>query len=1129
MKKQLFSFLIIFLTFSLFGQDQVTEVCNAPMNLEDNTLEEITRQAEIELIDSTVRAGNKFFDIFNPSSLPSGSSITAVDSLPYGISKIIGNKMYLVCIDKMKWDMTGGYANVVAAIDMPFGCKRIAFQGSNIKINAGGLANQTATKIMLASKVVIPISQKIKLILPNDESNYLEFDCNGYKQVSLKGYFIFDSTLLESDMSMNNAEKLVKGTFEFKGADLSNIMISTSITPFKVKGLDGVSFSVKNATWDGSDFENPVSSILSEVNPNQGSEATLWHGFHLGNVDIALPKGFATKDNSRIIINAHDIIIDKLGVSGFIGVNQTIANPENTALNGWPISINKVEIKLLQNQLAGGSMEGDINIPLVDDNFGYQATLEQKIDSISNEPYLTYKFGIDVSGEHNSAALKSTLTLNDNSWITIEKDGEQFIPSAKLTGKLSVNNGLIKNININFQDLTIISEKPYVTDGTFGIDSTFSSPKLSGFRVYIEDIVGAISEGSPSLSFTGGINFMGGQDANGAGGMTLSAELGFNIQTKIDTSSHSTANSNSELWKEKPQIEHKGIYVNEVNIDFHHGEFSLLGHVKFFRDNPKYGNGFLGTLGLTIPSLGLIEAAAWFGNIPDQYRYWNVAVGVPITIPVFPPFSINKLYGGLYHHMKPTGLDSASIANLEPGAVNILNMDYEPDQNYNIGFKAGIGFHVATKSAASGNAIFEIGFTSSNGFDYLKINGDVTVLPVDSGQVPIGTIKGYLAMVYSRPLNTIHAVADVIIKLPGITGVGTGGRAGRITFHRDPDNWYLYIGRPITEQYCGLNFANIASATAYLQVGTTIDNIPPLPAELLSIFGTPTNTRNYAQLNTGAGFSFGAHLSSGFNKEWGKIKLGISAGLGLDFMVRNYPDGFTCNGYGSYNGTNGWYAQGQIYAYLTGSLSYDRWEILSLQAGALLKGGFLKPNWIAGKVGARYRLLGGLIHGSVKASFVIGDQCTPSGQIDADDESLIKTTWPEDNDDGYKCRRVPKVWTNFKINQQFSREINGVYKTFILRISDIKHFSSSENFPIIPTVYDDYKVYLAHDASDYGKDDMIQFEMTFRLFEVVNGVETPALDESGIPIVEKSHVKFTTQKNFCHTAGQGLNKWNFED
>ena len=108
----------------------------------------------------------------------------------------------------------------------------------------------------------IPFNKQVTLVLPSDGRNFIEWDCFGFRSINLSGIFEFSPEFFIPD-NLNKNDK-VTAAFEINTSDLNNILASTTITPFRIKGLGDMSFTVRNATIDMSDFVNCEGFVLPE-------------------------------------------------------------------------------------------------------------------------------------------------------------------------------------------------------------------------------------------------------------------------------------------------------------------------------------------------------------------------------------------------------------------------------------------------------------------------------------------------------------------------------------------------------------------------------------------------------------------------------------------------------------------------------------------------------------------------------------------------------------------------------------------------------------------------------------------------------------------------------------------------
>ena len=138
-------------------------------------------------IVKTVEDGNNFIDQLSPDSNA---------ALPFGIIKQIGQARYIVAIDSMKFRPNGAFFSAYAAIDFPGTTKKIAFEATNIKFTPKGVVGGSQARLMLVSEHTIKINNMVSLNIKPDGNNFVDWDCNGFKGISLKGTFVFSKTKL---------------------------------------------------------------------------------------------------------------------------------------------------------------------------------------------------------------------------------------------------------------------------------------------------------------------------------------------------------------------------------------------------------------------------------------------------------------------------------------------------------------------------------------------------------------------------------------------------------------------------------------------------------------------------------------------------------------------------------------------------------------------------------------------------------------------------------------------------------------------------------------------------------------------------------------------------------------------
>jgi hypothetical protein len=208
-----------------------------------------------------------------------------------------------------------------------------------------------------------------------------------------------------------------------------------------------------------------------------------------------------------------------------------------------------------------------------------------------------------------------------------------------------------------------------------------------------------------------------------------------------------------------------------------------------------------------------------------------------------------------------------------------------------------------------------------------------------------------------------------------------------ITAHVDPTDWYFWLNRPTNR--ANVNIKNgLFYANAYFMVGTQIDPIPSPPNYITNAFAASAFTPvDFSPTATGDGFAIGVEIGSNIDGEfpsdanW-RAYVAVQVGLGFDLLMMNASN-YHCSGSSDPVGMNGYYCQGQVYAYLNGSLGVKRYNgtehkatypIGGLQVAAILQGKFPKPTYMYGAVNLTVSVLG------ISRSFIVdveyGNNCT---------------------------------------------------------------------------------------------------------------------------------------------------------
>ena len=287
-------------------------------------------------------------------------------------------------------------------------------------------------------------------------------------------------------------------------------------------------------------------------------------------------------------------------------------------------------------------------------------------------------------------------------------------------------------------------------------------------------------------------------------------------------------------------------------------------------------------------------------------------------------------------------------------------------------------------------------------------------------------LSAYIGIQYDFNSKTLHANFDIYINAAGglLTGIGAGNRAGWSVFHSEPGKWYFRAGTPTNPIGIKFGIGSIfLKTTSYLMLGDDMPAFPAPPRQVLDIFRESgleyKSPMNQGDLAGGRGIAFGAglQLSTG-DLRFLIFYANFSAGLGFDVMLKDYGPNARCASIQPI-GMNGWYAQGQAYAYLQGELGvkikllFIKKKIVIIKGGAaaLLQARLPNPTWIGGALAFNINILNGLIKGHFNFKFSFGNDCQiVSADVPTEEElSIIEEVKPENGSSNLSLLTHPSI------------------------------------------------------------------------------------------------------------------------
>jgi hypothetical protein len=961
----------------------------------------------------------------------------------------------------------------------------------------------------------------------------------------------------------------VKGEFSLQASNWNDILVNVNLQPFVLKAkrnganYDGnFQFMVNNAVLDLSDLNNHptvnfpqyyTENALLMPNPNA------WRGVYVETFEIGLPKEFKTTDsstqNARIRIGASNLIIDKFGVSGtFYGDNVFPLNKGITSdQKSWAYSLDHIDITIAANTFVKANLKGQILLPVV----------KNKTDP--NNP--NKKMGLEYNGFISMQEQQLTVVTKDtvrfdlwkakalllpNSSVTLKLVDGKFLPKANLHGALSIGVNKAANDNdavegkksidfqgITFQNLQLQTVSPVIAVESMGYHGTVG---FSNFPVSISNIEVSVNNSNARIDFDLGINLM---ESIGAG---ATARIG--IKGKM------VEEDFKQKWK------YDGLDLSAIAIKCEFSGLKINGSLILMENHPVYGDGFNAELDVDVVGVVTVHSKAIFGRTSFRYWYFDASVKWP-SVPS--PFMIDGFGGGAYYKMRRN-------PNISIGEFSPSGLSYTPDETRGLGIKALIYFHIGKEEVCDGEAGFEVSFNSSGGLNTLAIFGKAGVmakipglknvsglmnkvastvngansfmgvsdnstqgsfasrfLPKAKEMIPgdlsaaVG-IKVATAIEFDFQNNSMHGTLDVFINTPGnfLSGIGAGGRAGWAIFHKDPQDWYLYIGTP--SDRCGIKIGVAGMSlqtTSYFMAGTELPGSPPPPDIVAQILGVDAQQLNYMRdenaLANAGGFAFGASLDF----DTGDLAFLIfyarfQAGIGFDIMLKDYGEA-RCSNTGDTVGINGWYANGQSYAYLQGELGVRvkllfvnlKIPIISAGAAVLMQAKLPNPVWIRGYVGGYMNILGGLIKGRFRFKMTIGEECVFENAAPLGGIKLITDVSPKKEATEVDVFAVPQATFAMKVNEAIVIPEDEGDQTYKIVLEKFKVYDGTTEIPgtIHWTSMKDRADFVSTDILTPHKKLKAVVEVSFQ--KMVNGVFQP-MYQNGKLAKETEERLFTT-------------------
>lgn len=980
---------------------------------------------------------------------------------------------------------TKAYMNAAFGMELAdaFDNNWVDFGMKGICIRPNGYGSMPYLKLKTDKDV--ELSNDVKLLIKGGEATSVTFSCNGIEQVHLEGEFIVSRNKLlphDGNKVILGEENKVKAVFSINVTQNNDWIVETTMQPnhFVVPDAKDIILTAESAVLDQSDIQNANTFSLHPNHPKSASEKD-WKGLFIKNVIAELPKEFM-KNEQFVSFGLSNLVVDKTG----LWVKGNVSNPislEEGSLGGWKFSIANVFLDIQASVLSGGSLEGDLRLPIAKTSIAYTAALSK------GENGVDYNFSIGNLDEIDADLWLAKLKLNPGSKVIINKENNIVTPSAILNGEISI--GLTKSPDnqtalsklslkdIKFQELSISGGNSPQVDFAFVSLQAQSKDKqhsMNKFPLNLSELTYE-NQGGPGIVFGIGINLVKGSN-------------GFQADTKLKIK--------GKFNPQEKVFQYDGMDLQKVGIDATLGVIKLDGEIDLYKDDPTYGTGFRGDISATVSIIGVaIDATLQVGKIGDgllenneNYRYWyadlSARFSTGLVVPGAPAIAFYGFSGGAYKNMQREAANpiaNASIPDIK-GETNDMTAGasrsgivYTPKKG-KLGFMAGVTLGTAGEPTAfNADLKLTVEFNTDNfGISKIAMDGAGYIMgPILDREKRLLEVMVTIEADFDQPSFD----ANVTINGGFNESVLKVTVAASLNIHASPDAWWVKLGYwtndnepwndPKRIQVDVALDAKILKASlnfnAYFMMGTDIGDLPRSPLKVRNMLSqngkSDVDKTIPSDVNLGKGFAFGAGIKFDANLDFLFFYTDIEFILGGDFVLSK--SNLTCNGSNDY-GINQWYAKGNAFAYLDvdAGVQLNMWlwkgkfSLVQLQTAAEIKAELPNPYYMKGQFALNGSLFGGLIKINTSYKMEVGKKCEWGNGENIDEIPIVEELRPENNEKT-SVFAAPQASFNFPIGETLIlKDEKGKKKTVKFSIDYVILRKAPSNVPgplVIPGKY----------------------------------------------------------------------------
>ena len=935
---------------------------------------------------------------------------TAGVPLPMDLPMNFAKNDFNIGIVGMIFEPTEAFINAVLNTEIPqvFGNEYLLLSAKAIPIHPNGYGANATLKLSLAETQTLAIS-KDKLymeLIGGADKTFATFDCTGFKNITLNGAMVLDRKVavpVDANFNVIADENVkVKAVFSLSAAKNFNAFIINSLSLSHAFALPVASDFVFKADSVALDFSSlqKIAGIGNSINND-------WTGLYIKSMNLTLPQVFKKEDGGKMTLGVNNMFISKQGITG----NFTASgNPllTGTAVN-WTIAVKEFGLSVDKNTLTGGNIKGSLTIPLGDKaTVGFEGKIAKGTDGAD------MSFTVITEKEIDANLFLAKMKFFENSSISFAKNAGKYEISALLNGELAIdfannpgggNVGKFKLPKVAFQELSLKGKEnsviPEFNLKFVGLQNQQGlQAKIANFELNLNDLQFKKPDATHAgLSLSLGLSLFGGEG---------------------DTKSGAGANTTFTIWAKHTgkTFVYEKASLDAITINADLGVAKLAGAINLYKEDPKFGNGFRGAVSATLNGLGVkVDVGLQFGRTLENagdYKYWyfdamadfgKVGINIPGTAA-----SIYGFGGGAYCNMtrnapqQPIVPGNYKQVKNETAAPTTSGVIMEPKKG-SAGFRAAVLFGITgSREAFNGDVTFSMELDAvTQSVSLVELDGNAYLMQNPTNLAKRSPDKAFLYchanIKYDNKVNTLSGNFGATLNIVNIVQ-GGGDISFKFTTPKKDKNgdiipgqsglkWYIKVGQwtPNTDPFndnarlhADIGFdAKVVKVEiklqGYFMVGNDLPSgLPPLPDKIYAVtaaLGAPLKTSLPASVSSAQGlaFAFGAGIKLGAHVNGIIFDTDAEAAGGFDLLLSDLNA--SCEG--KPMGFEGWYAQGQAYAYIDVSVKVAKTEVIGLSAGAVFQVKLPNPTWVRGDVYFYVNVIG--IHGNFKKTIEKGKIC----------------------------------------------------------------------------------------------------------------------------------------------------------